>query len=383
LSTEVESSTFVNPVIEEIQSAPEEVSSPSGEASNLDFPSSSSSEVLFAKAESSTFVNPVIEEIQSAPEEVSSPLGEASNLDFPPRRLSEVLCAKVERSTIINPVTEEIQSAPEEESLPLKTLAKGSQAYREQKTAKKREKYRQREERHKEIKKESQLQAAIEDSKTVSVLIKRISPDDSGIPSWQYVKHSNQKLSELPPKAQIRHFHAWVEKLTGVPRSLQKFPRFDDSEAVTFRRCTDLESPDFEKILGKTFRFLLPMKKKSRIQHWRVRDRQPATIPLHDNFSRPVQRHDISKFGLYFQKTQEAPKRRLRPFVVGLCAPRVHRFEKPSYKESKTHAMQSEFLASAQIIKKPDHPSEDWHSLIHCSPSQIRNQPNLKFKLIY
>jgi hypothetical protein len=96
---------------------------------------------------------------------------------------------------------------------------KGSQAYRELQTAKKREKYRQREKRQEEFKKESQSQAAIEESQTVFVLIKQITANDSGIPSWQYVKHSIQNLSELPPKAQIRHFHAWIERITGIPRN--------------------------------------------------------------------------------------------------------------------------------------------------------------------
>jgi hypothetical protein len=184
-------------------------------------------------------------------------------------------------------------------------LSKGSQAYRESQTAKKREKYRQREAHQAEIKKESQLQVAIEDSRTVSVLVKQIVTDDSGLPSWQYVKHSNQKLFEPPPKAQIRHFHTWIERITGIPRNLQKFSQFDDPEAVTFRRCTDLKSPDFQQILGKTFRLFPLMKKKPKIQQWRFRDIHPATIPTHGNFSRPVRRHDISKFGLHFQKNKE------------------------------------------------------------------------------
>jgi hypothetical protein len=245
-------------------------------------------------------------------------------------------------------------------------LNKGSQAYRELQTAKKREKYRQREERQAEIKKESLLQIAIEDSKTVSVLIKQIVSYESGLPSWQYVKHSNSKLFELPPKAQIRHFHDWIERITGIPRNFQKFSQFDDSEAVTFRRCTDLDSPDFQKILGKTFRLLPPLKKNPKSQQWRARFLiRPATIPLHDHFSRPIRRCDISKYGLYFQKDKEAPKLRLRPCILGLCAPRVHRLEKPSIKELRLRALQSEFLACAQIIRKPDQPSEDWRSLIH------------------
>jgi hypothetical protein len=147
----------------------------------------------------------------------------------------------------------------------------------------------------------------------VSVLIKQAVLDENGFPIWQYVKHSNSKFSDLPPKAQIRHFHAWVKSLTGCPRDSQRFSWFDDSESVTFRRCTDPKSPDFQKIVGKTFRFSFPMKKKLKNQHWRFRPRHPATIPLHDNFSRPVRRHDISKYGLYFQRSQEAPKLRLRP----------------------------------------------------------------------
>jgi hypothetical protein len=194
-------------------------------------------------------------------------------------------------------------------------FAKCSQACRELQTAKKRERYRQREERQAEIKKESQLQAAIEDSQSVSVLIKQVVDSE-----WQYVKYSNQKLFELPFKAQVRHFHLWIERITGIPRNFQRFSRFDDPEAVTFRRCTDSDSPDFQKILGKTFRLLPLIKKKPKIQQWRFRHqlRSPATIPCHDNFSRPLRRRDISKFGLHFQKNKEAPKLRLRPCVLGL-----------------------------------------------------------------
>jgi hypothetical protein len=56
----------------------------------------------------------------------------------------------------------------------------------------------------------------------VSVLIKEIVIDDDGVVSLQFVKHSNSRLSELPPKAQIRHFHEWVKNLTGIPKGLSE-----------------------------------------------------------------------------------------------------------------------------------------------------------------
>jgi hypothetical protein len=89
-------------VIEEIQSASEEVLLPSGKTSSVDSPSSSSSGVQF---------EPVTEEIQSAPEEVSLPSGNTPSVDDSP---SGVL-----PRVLFEPAIEEIQSASEETLLPL------------------------------------------------------------------------------------------------------------------------------------------------------------------------------------------------------------------------------------------------------------------------
>jgi hypothetical protein len=117
-STDGEVSSSVAQVIEEIQSASEDVSLPSGKASNHDSPSRSLPGVSFSEVESSTSINPVIEEIQSASEDVSWPSGKASNHDSLSRSLLGVSFSEVESSTFVSPVIEEIQSAPEEASLP-------------------------------------------------------------------------------------------------------------------------------------------------------------------------------------------------------------------------------------------------------------------------
>jgi hypothetical protein len=232
------------------------------------------------------------------------------------------------------------------------------------------EKYRQRETHQAEIEKEAQLQAEIENSKTLSILIKQVVLIDD-VPTIQFVKHSNSRLSEFSPKAQTRHFHAWVKTLTGFPKDFQQFSKFDDNESVTFRSFSDPRSPNFQKILGETFRFLFPKKKRPKITRWRDRRRWPATIPLKANYSRLLRRHDISVHGLCYQKPKEALELRLRPCVVGMCSPRVHRAENQSKTEFQKLQLNTEFIAHAQWLMKPEQLPEtpDWRALIGPLPT--------------
>jgi hypothetical protein len=192
------------------------------------------------------------------------------------------------------------------------------------------EKYRQREAHQAELKREAQQQDAFESLRKTTVIVKEIIVADHE-PQFKDVKYSKD-FYDTPAYLRLRHFHRWIQKITGLPKDLQNFTKFDDAETVTFRRVSERGSPEYREILGKTFRFCFPKLRKAKIVHWRLKHVRPATIPLSGNRSRPLRRHDISKHGLYHLKLKEVRKLRLRPCVVGMCSPRVHRAESPSKK---------------------------------------------------
>jgi hypothetical protein len=170
--------------------------------------------------------------------------------------------------------------ALKKEITPTKTpeLAKGSQAYREQQTQKRRE----REARQAEYKREMLLQEAT----AVTTVI------------FRGEKFSTTKLSNCPPNLLWRHFHRWVRSFSGISRENQKFTQYDDREAETLRKFQDPESELFQKIGGKTLRLLTPHKKRKHIVHWRFRH-FPPTIPTIGRFSRPLKKRDIAIHGSY------------------------------------------------------------------------------------
>jgi hypothetical protein len=197
-------------------------------------------------------------------------------------------------------------------------FAKGSQTYRDLQTKKRRE----RQAKQAQVKREAQLKILKEASKIATAI-------------FNGERFSTTRLNNIPPSLIWRHFHRWVMSFSGIQRENQGFTKFDDADSVTLRRRTDPRSEDFQKIQGKVFKLCVPHKKSVRIFQWRSKHLWPSTIPLKGHFSRPLTRHYISRFGLYFQQNKEASKLRLRPCVVGLCSSRVHRSESPNRREIK------------------------------------------------
>jgi hypothetical protein len=175
-----------------------------------------------------------------------------------------------------------------------------------QQTRGKTEKYRQREAQQAEFKREAQQQEVFESLRKTTVIVKEIIAADHE-PQFKDVKYSKD-FYDTPAYLRLRHFHRWIQKITGLPKDLQNFTKFDDAEAVAFCRVSERGSPEYREILGKTFRFCFPKLRKAKIVHWRLKHVRLTTIPLAGNHSRPLRRHDISKHGLYYLRLKETGK---------------------------------------------------------------------------
>jgi hypothetical protein len=224
------------------------------------------------------------------------------------------------------------------------SFSKGSQAYRELQTQKRRE----REPRQAEFKPEMVLR----ETTAITTVI------------FRGEKSQTSKFSEHPSGLLWKHFHRWIAKFSGIPREDQKFAQFDDYESVALRKFKDPKSELFQKIGGRTLKLLAPSKRRRRIVHWRF-SQSPATIPIHRNFSRPLRKRDISKYGILYQQNKEAPLLRLLPSAVGWCSPREHAREQISRKGSRAAMLNMDFIAKAWILdcEKPPE-DQDWRKLL-------------------
>jgi hypothetical protein len=223
-------------------------------------------------------------------------------------------------------------------------LSKSLQAYRQLQTQKRRE----REARQAELKREMQLREATEITTAI----------------FRGEKFQTSKFTNYPPELLWRHFHRWVAKFSGISRENQKFAWFDDFESVALRKFKDPKLELFQKIGGRAFKLLNSSRRRRRIVHWRF-SHSPATIPTHHNFSRPLRKCDISKYGILYQQNQEAPLLRLFPSAVGWCSPRMHAREQIKRKEFRAAMLNMDFFSKAMILdcEKPPE-DQDWRKLI-------------------
>jgi hypothetical protein len=223
-------------------------------------------------------------------------------------------------------------------------LAKGSPAYREQQTQKRRE----REARQAEFKREMLLRETTE----ITTVI------------FRGEKLQTSRFASYPPELLWRHFHRWVARFSGISREDQKFAMFDDYESVALRKSKDPRSELFQKIGGRTFKLLVSSGKRRPIVHWRFRH-CPATIPTKGHFSRPLRKRDISEYGILFQQNKEAPLLRLLPSAVGWCSPRMHAREQIKRKELRVATLNMEFSSKSMILKCDKPPEDqDWRKLL-------------------
>jgi hypothetical protein len=180
-------------------------------------------------------------------------------------------------------------------------------------------------------------------------------------------KFQTSKFSIYPSELLWRHFHCWVKSFSGISRVDQNFARFDDYESVALRKFKDQESGLFQKIGGRTCKLLVSSRKRRSIIHWRFRH-SPPTIPTTSNFSLPLRKRDISKYGFHFQRTQEAPLLHLLPSAVGWCSSRVHTGEQLNRRESRIARLNgfSEFISKALVFRQLKRPPEDqdWRKLL-------------------